>query len=717
MLLHGKADSAGALEAYRKALAIRNDFVLAHTGIVLISLANKDLEGASQQVSALKKLLPQHPQTSYLEAQVAFERADNKTARELTLQLLKLAPDNANLLQLAGAIELRNGTLLQAETYLLKALRSAPGSRPASLLLAQTYVRSGQSMKALGVVAPLLEGGNPDVAAMSVAAEAHLRGGDLKKAEALYQSVANLNPADAKSRTALALTHMSMGNVDSGFDELQRIALDDSGTTADLALITTHMRRKDYPAALKAVDALERKQPGKPVTFQLRGMAELGLKQVAAARASFERALSLDRGYFPAVQSLAALDMADNKPELAKKRFENLLAVQPSNVQALLAVAGLTARSGGASEEVAKLLGNAVRLNPTDVAARLTLIDLHIAAKKWGVALVTAQEAVAAIPTSPELLEALGRVQWLSGDLNQAQASFNKLAAMQPNSPAPHLRLADLHVAGKDSGAAIQSLKRALAIKPDMVAVQRNVVMLELAAGRVAEALAVARTVQAQRPKEGVGFMIEGDVEAARKDFNAAVAAYRRGLKVSPSTPLAMKLHAALAVSGKQAEAGAIAASWMKDHPSDTVFLNHLGLSALERQSFDGAERHFGAVIKIEPNNVVALNNLAWSMTKLNKPGALPFAQKANELKPNQPALMGTLAAVLAADNQMPKALELQRKVVELQPGNHELRLNLAKMYIQAGQNTQAKSELTILSNLGEKFGAQSEVTRILKTL
>ena len=118
VLLSGKADPAGALEAYRKALVIRADFVPAHTGIVLINLSKKDLDGAAQQVGALKKVLPQHPQTKYLEAQVAFERADNTTAKELTLQLLRVAPDDAKLLQLAGAIELRNLALLQAETPL-----------------------------------------------------------------------------------------------------------------------------------------------------------------------------------------------------------------------------------------------------------------------------------------------------------------------------------------------------------------------------------------------------------------------------------------------------------------------------------------------------------------------------------------------------------------------------------------------------------------------
>ena len=718
LLLHAKADSAGALEAHRKALSIRADFLPAHTAVVLIQLAGKQLEGAASQVAALKKLLPQHPQTKFLEAQVAFERSDNKTARELTQQLLKLAPEDPKLLQLAGAIEIRDAAFVQAEVYLQKVLQISPGSRHARLLLAQTYVSSGQPAKALAVSAALLEGGKGDAAAMSVAAQAYVLEGNLQKAQALYAGAVKLDPTDAKRRTALAMTHISLGDVEAGFGELRRIASEDSGNTADLALIGAHLRRRDFAAALTGIDALERKNPNKPLTSQLRGAAHLGLKQMAEARKNFERALSLDPTFFAAVQSLAAMDMAETKPELARKRFEDLLAIQPSNLQALLSVVSIRARTGERPEELAKLLGEAIRLHPGEAAPRLRLIETYISAKQLPTALVTAQDAVAAIPNSPELLDVLGHVQSLSGDANQAQATFNKLAVLQPNSPQAHMRLARLHAMAKNNSAALQSLNRALAIKPDLLAAQRNAIALELSAGRVPAALTLARTVQTQRPNEVVGYIFEGDVEVTRKDFNAAAAAYRKGLKVNPrATPLAIKLHAALTASGKRPEADSVAAGWLKDSPQDVAFLTYLGNSALERQSMDEAERRFAEVVKLQPGNAIALNNLAWTLAKLNKPEALPFAQKANELKPNEPALMDTLAAALAVDNQLPKALEIQQKVLTLQPRNNDFRLNLAKLYIRAGQNSLAKSELTTLSNLGEKYRGQSEVARILKTL
>ena len=105
----------------------------------------------------------------------------------------------------------------------------------------------------------------------------------------------------------------------------------------------------------------------------------LAQKDTAGARKSFERALTIDPTYFAAAASLAALDMADKKPEDAKKRFEALLAKNPKN-GAGPAGAGrsLLPATGAGKDEVAGLLGKAVDANPTEVAPRLLLIDLHL---------------------------------------------------------------------------------------------------------------------------------------------------------------------------------------------------------------------------------------------------------------------------------------------------------------------------------------------------
>jgi putative PEP-CTERM system TPR-repeat lipoprotein len=718
ILLSAKNQRTEALAAYRKALDIKPDFMAAHAAVIAMSMQQGQLAEAGKQIEQLKKFAGQHPQTKYFEAQLAFQKKDFKLARDLSQQVLKASPGNVQGLQLAGAVELQLNSLRQAEDYLSKAVQAAPELSMARRLLTLTYLRSGQSSKALATLLPGLSGDKVDPELFSVAGEVYLQSGDMKKAEAYFAKAVEHAPKDARKQTALALSHLMGGSVDTAFEELQGIAGSDSGITADLALISAHLRRQEIDKALKAIDGLEKKQPDKPLAAQLRARALLAKRDTAGARRSFERALAIDPSYYPAVVSLAGLDMADKRPDEAKKRFEAVLARDPRDSRAMLALAELAARSGAAKEEVGKLIGRAVAANPTDLASHLMLINFHLRNKDVSLASSAAQNAVAALPDSPEVLDALGRTQQAAGEHNQAITTFNKLASMQPLSPVPHMRLAEAQMAAKNKQAARDSLRKGLEIKPDFLGAQRALIVLDLDEKKFQDAVATARTIQKQRPKESVGYVLEGDVNAFQKDWERAIAAYRSGLKqVNSSTDLALKLYAVLLASGKAEQATKFSATWQKDNPKDVSFLSYLGASAIARKDFDAAEKNYSMVVKLQPLNAVAFNNLAWVSAKLNKVDAISYAEKANTLAPNQPAFMDTLAMLLSDKGDYAKAAELQLKVLALQPKNALFKLHLAKIHLKGGQKELAKKELDELAKLGDKFAGQAEVATLLTGL
>lgn len=710
-----KADEA--LAAYRQAVEIKPDFLVGHAAVISVLLQQGNLTDAGTQIEKMKKFASQHPQTKYLEAQLAFQKNDFKSARDLVQQVLKVAPTNVQGLQLAGAVELQLNSPAQAEGYLIKAVQLAPELAFARRLLIMTYLRSGQPAKAMASLLPALNQDNVDPALLAVAGEVFLQNGDVKKAEEYFSRATKQDPKNAKNRTSLALIHLLGGQVDSAFGELQDIASTDTGTTADMALISVNLRQKEYDKALKAIDGLEKKQPDKPLAAHLRGRTLLDKSDSAGARKSFERALTIDPFYFPAVVSLAAMDVADKKPEDAKKRFEAVLAKDPKNSRAALALVEIAARSGATNEELAKLISNAVAANPTDAAPHLLLIDFHLRNKDIRAASLSAQNAAAALPDSPEVLDALGRTQQQAGELNQAITSYNKLAGMQPLSPLPHLRLADAHVAGKNKNAAAQSLRKALEIKPDLLEAQRALIMLDLEDKKFQDALTTARTVQKQRTKEAVGYVLEGDINAVQKNWDSAATAYRVGLKQVNSPELAIKLHSTLSAAAKSAEADKFSTTWQKDNPKDAAFLFYLGDRAIARKDYGGAEKYYAAVIKLQPNNAIAYNNLAWVSGKLNRDGAIAFAEKANAMAANQPAFMDTLAELLSEKGDYAKAVVIQNKALAQQPQNGLFKLNLAKIHIKGGKKDLARKELDELTKLGDKFPAQAEVAALVSGL
>jgi Tfp pilus assembly protein PilF len=133
------------------------------------------------------------------------------------------------------------------------------------------------------------------------------------------------------------------------------------------------------------------------------------------------------------------------------------------------------------------------------------------------------------------------------------------------------------------------------------------------------------------------------------------------------------------------------------------------------RKDYQQSERIYQAIVKQQPDSALVYNNLAWVTGQLKKDGAIAYAEKAVSLSPNQPAFMDTLAGLLAEKGDFDKALEIQKKVVELNKSAPEFQLNLAKIQIKAGRKVEAKAVLTELAKLGDKFAGQSEVTSLLK--
>jgi predicted Zn-dependent protease len=172
-----------------------------------------------------------------------------------------------------------------------------------------------------------------------------------------------------------------------------------------------------------------------------------------------------------------------------------------------------------------------------------------------------------------------------------------------------------------------------------------------------------------------------------------------------------------LAAGGKLAEAERFTKDWRRDHPDDAVFIFHLGDEAAAHKDYTSAASNYLAASKLRPDDAASFNNLAWVMNRLGNDGAATYAERAVQIEPNQPVYIDTLAMILADARQYPRAIELQKKAVELQPQNSSLRLNLAKIYIKAGDKTRARAELDLLSGLGDKFSLQPEVIALKKSL
>ena len=718
LLATDKDEAAAAEQAYREAIGIAPHQAGVRLSLVGHLLRQGALDKAQAEVEAMQGAAPRDPRTHYARAMLLMERRDFSAAREAILQVLKVAPEHVPSLTLAGLAALRTGAYAEAESHLRKAVAKEPQASGAQRALVTARLRLGQSELALKDAQALLARPDPDPGVLALAAEASLANGDIPAASRYYEKAKSLAPKNAAVQTRLAQLRFAAGDSERGFKELRAASsLDAEDYQADLALISAHLRRRESDKALEAVKRLEEKQPRNPLTHNLRGLALVQKRDFAGARKSFERAVALQPAYMPAVANLARLDLRDKNPAAARKRYEAVLAKEPNNEQAALGLAVVLRVEGAKPPEVEKLLKRAVAANPASVNARAALINHHLRNRDAKAALAAAQEANAALPGNPAITQLLGTTQLAAGEPRQAISTFQRLAEMTPKSPQPHLLLARAHLSEKNADEAIRALRAALALQPDLPAAHRDIAAIYVATQRVPEALREAREMQKQHPDRPLGYALEGEIELAQKNLGNAERIYRAAAARFDQPLLAMRAHAVMAAAGKRAEANAFAEDWIKRHPRDTTVLGYLGDVEIAAKDYASAVKRYRRALERQPDNARLLNNLAWAGAQLKRPDALEHAERAHELRPEDPAIMDTLGWILTQQGEQERGLELLARAVELAPEAPGIRLNFAKALLAAGRKQPARAELEALAKLDAKHPVQQEAAALLSGL
>lgn len=714
-LLAAQGQGDEASKAYRAAIEAAPSEVAPRLSLISHLLRQRSREAAAAEAAALHKAAPKDARSFYAQAMVLVEQRKFAEAREAILQVLKVLPEHLPSLMLAGMAAFETGAYPEAESHLRKVVFKAPEAIGAKRLLAATHLRMGQNELAMSEVKELLAKAGQDPNIVALAGEVHLAAGDVAAAARYYERAKKLLPDNVRVQTRLAQIRFAAGEADKGLAELQAAsAASAEDYQPDLALVATHLRQRQPDKALAALQALEKKQPNNPLTHNLRGLALLMKRDVAKARASFERAVELNPSYMPAVGNLARIDLAAKKPQDARKRYEAVLKKEPNNEQALLGLAVLLRLSGANPQEIEKLLKQSVAANPASPTARVALTNFYLRTRDFKAALAAAQEAAAALPQNAGMTEALGIAQLAAGEQRQAIATFGRLAEMQPKSPQPQLRLAAAYMAARQPDEAIKALRAALQINPDLAAAQRDIAAIYVATGRAEQAMQEARSVQVEHPKQPLGYVLEGEIYVHQKKFDAAEKVYREAMKRFDLPALATRTHQVLTTAGKTDAAEALAESWIKSHPKDAVVLSYLAERDLAAKRYAAAAKRYHAALARAPDSALLLNNLAWVTHELKQPQALEYAERAHELAPDSPAIMDTLGGILVASGETERGLELLGRAAELAPQAYPIRLNFAKALLKANRKGPARKELEALAKLDSKHPVQQEAAKLL---
>jgi tetratricopeptide (TPR) repeat protein len=142
-----------------------------------------------------------------------------------------------------------------------------------------------------------------------------------------------------------------------------------------------------------------------------------------------------------------------------------------------------------------------------------------------------------------------------------------------------------------------------------------------------------------------------------------------------------------------------------------------VNLAQLEEQGGDddAAIARYRRILELQATNVVALNNLAFTLAVRHNAAAeaLPLAKRAVGLTPRSATVLDTLGWIEHLLGNHPAAARLFEQAMQLEPRQAEIRLHAASVYLAEGKGDRAIAELKEGLRLDPALEARDEVRQL----
>lgn len=663
------------------------------------------LDDALKNVETLEKLAPTQPYPHYLHAEVLYKQGHMDNAISQLQQVLKYYPDDVPSQMLMGAISYSQGDYGQAEMYFSNVIGVAPENVAARRLLALTYFRAGNLKLATSTLRATVTGNPTDTTLVDMLRQAASAGGNKgNDVNAMDRQLALAGAALGSGNDAEAVRLLEAAKVQGASAEAQR----------DTMLVMSYLKEHDIDNAVKTAAARATKNPNDAGAHLLYGTTLVAAGKRDEARAQYMQALKLQPENAAVLLSLGSLDSMDGKPKDAEARFNAVLAKDPKSVAAMIAL-GKLALAQGQGDKGIEWFKRAVGADPSASGPRLQLVSLYASMGKFGEAATTARVWAAAAPNDAAAQNALGVSELNAGNTNAALKALQQAVKLAPKEVLYQLNLARTQGEAKDNAGAKATLAAVIKADPAQTQAVAMLAFIDFKAGDMAGAMALAKNLQQQPATMAAGYMLEGDIYAAAKEWDKAAPAYAEGLKRDYNRALVVKIFLSRVHSGA-AEPQQVLQDWLDKHADDVGTRLMLAQYYLTRQQGNPAVAQYEAILKTHPGDITALNNLSWVYSEMHDPKAVTVGAKAYALAPTSPNVLDTYGWALLGASQVDKALPILAKAAKLAPDAPTIQYHLAVAQDRAGDKKSAFATLQGLQKAGD-FPEKQAAEKLYKDL
>lgn len=284
----------------------------------------------------------------------------------------------------------------------------------------------------------------------------------------------------------------------------------------------------------------------------------------------------------------------------------------------------------------------------------------------------------------------LGEVLVRSNKFAEAETVLNKAISLDPNYPQSYLALTELRLKTKASPEVLKSLLvklQDISVKNSNASIWAARGAIERNLGDKASAKSSINRALSVDPENNFALSESAELALSENNFSEAQNTAVRLIKASPNFPSYKLLLARVyAASGNPDESLKILQTLDENAPDVLSLRNSIttastkDVSVLEKQLADN------------PQNAALLGRLC-NLTRKIPAKALDYCRRASIAEPNNVGHAVGFGAALVQAKQYPEAINLFRKLLQIDPENFAIHSNLALALFESNNFSEAKPE------------------------
>ena len=482
-------------------------------------------------------------------------------------------------------------------------------------------------------------------------------------------------------------------------------------------------RARNFEAARAQYDAGSKAFPKERAMYQKRGVELLAAQGKSADATQLVTELLKENPKDPdAIAMRAALQVQSgdmNQINQAVNDLQSLVAKSPDNhlLHFNLARAYLAKND---ADQARLQLESAIKIRPDFILARESLAAIYLSRGDSAKALKEADEIINL--NRNDLLAHLVRLSALAaiGDRDKAREELNTINKLAPENPDAKYQIGLMAYQDKDYRRAESVFGDLYKSNPKDSRGLVGIVETMVSQNKMPDAVktmesAIAREPERQDYKSELANLYVRDLK-----FDAAIQIFNDLLKPNPNSPdLLLRLAEAQRRKGDINTSIDTFKRASQASPGNAKALLELGVLLDGTGRRDQAKPIYEQVLKIEPDNAIALNNLAFIKaeegTDLDE--ALTMAQRARQKMPNAYNIKDTLGWIYTKKNLSDDAVRTFKELTEEDPTNPSFHYHYGIALMQKGDRPSAKRELeTAIRNNPSKDDA-GKIRQLLSTI